>query len=70
MTHCGVYWHPTHLEIKCLEGSIWEHRNFTNSLWPTLSLDFSTCGFYLCGAVKQNVYRSNPSTSEELKENM
>jgi hypothetical protein len=47
--------------IEVVECSCW---------WPAHSSNLNPCDFYLCGIVKQNVYRSNPHIIEELKGNM
>lgn len=48
------------------------HDNSTEKLivrtdiWPALSLDKSTCGFYLRGFLKDTVYKTNLLTLNEL----
>jgi hypothetical protein len=39
------------------------------NLLPPRSPDLSPLDFYLWGVLKENVYKNNPHTSEELKQN-
>jgi hypothetical protein len=51
---------------------VFEDRIISSGVWsahcPDLNLNM--CDFYLCETLKQNIYRSNPSTNEEMKENI
>jgi hypothetical protein len=42
----------------------------SSGLWPARSPNFSTCGFYLYEAVKQNVFRPNFHLIQDLKQNV
>jgi hypothetical protein len=39
-------------------------------LWPPRSPDLSPPDLYLWGLLKENVYKNNPHTLEELKQNV
>jgi inhibitor of nuclear factor kappa-B kinase subunit alpha len=45
-------------------------RIISRGLWPASSPDLNPCDFYLWGNLKQKVYKTNPHTIEELKENI
>jgi hypothetical protein len=45
-------------------------RIISRGLWPARSPDLSPCDFYLWGNLKQKVYKTNPHTIEEPKENI
>jgi Holliday junction resolvasome RuvABC ATP-dependent DNA helicase subunit len=45
-------------------------RIISRGLRPARSLDLNLCDFYLWGNLKQKVYKTNPHTIEELKENI
>jgi hypothetical protein len=45
-------------------------RIISRGLWPAHSPDLNPCDFYLWGNLKQKVYKTNPHTIEELKENI
>jgi hypothetical protein len=45
-------------------------RIISCGLWPARSPDLYPCDFYLWGNLKQKVYKTNPHTTEELKENI
>jgi inhibitor of nuclear factor kappa-B kinase subunit alpha len=45
-------------------------RIVSRGLWPARSPDLNPCDFYLWGNLKQKVYKTNPHTIEELKENI
>jgi hypothetical protein len=47
-----------------------EDRIISSGLWPAHTSDLNSCDFYLCGTIKQKIYRLDPHTIEELKENM
>ena len=47
-----------------------EERTISKGLWPPRSPDLSSCGFYLSGTLKQNVYANNPHNLDQLKENI
>jgi hypothetical protein len=44
-------------------------RIISRNLWLPRSPDLSPQDFYLCGFLKENVYKNNPHTSEELEQN-
>jgi hypothetical protein len=41
----------------------------SQNMWPPRSQDLLPPDFYLWGVLKDNVYKINPRTSEELKQN-
>jgi hypothetical protein len=45
-------------------------RIISRGLWPACSPDLNHCDFYLWGNLEQKVYKTNPHTIEELKENV
>jgi hypothetical protein len=45
-------------------------RIISRGLWPAHSLDLNPCDFFLWRNLKQKVYKTNPHTIEELKENI
>jgi inhibitor of nuclear factor kappa-B kinase subunit alpha len=45
-------------------------RIISLGLWPARSPDLNPCDFYLWGNLKQKVYKTNPNTIEEPKENI
>lgn len=49
---------------------VFQDRVITNNIWPPRSPDLTPCDFYLWGALKEKVYRSNPHTLDELKTNI
>jgi hypothetical protein len=42
----------------------------SSGIWPVRSCDFNPCDFFFPGCLKGKVYKSNPRTEEELKENI
>jgi hypothetical protein len=44
-------------------------RIISHGSWPACSPDLTTCNLYLWGNIKDKVYKTNPYTEEELKEN-
>ncbi|KAJ4433388.1 hypothetical protein ANN_15647 [Periplaneta americana] len=49
---------------------IFEGRVISEGLWPARSPDLTPCDFYLWSSLKDRVYRSNPRTLDELKNNI
>jgi inhibitor of nuclear factor kappa-B kinase subunit alpha len=49
---------------------VFRDRIISRGLWPARSPDLNPCDFYLWGNLKQKVYKTNPHTIEELKENI
>jgi hypothetical protein len=47
-----------------------EERTVSKNLWPPRSPDLTTCDFFLWGHLKSTVYKSNPHTIQELKDNI
>jgi hypothetical protein len=45
-------------------------RIISRGLWPARSPYLNPCDFYLWGNLKQKVYKTNPHTIEEQKENI
>jgi hypothetical protein len=52
-----------------LEG-VFGDRVIRRGLWQARSPDLNPYDFYLWGNLKDKVYRTNPDTEEELKENI
>jgi hypothetical protein len=42
----------------------------SHSLWPPCSPDLTPCDFYLCGSLKDKMYKTNPHTLKELRNNI
>jgi hypothetical protein len=61
--------HTTDNSLTALEG-LFVDRRVSHFLWPACSPDFTLFNFYLWGKLKDKVYRTNPHSEEELKENM
>jgi hypothetical protein len=62
---------PTpHMILSWLWKGVFGDRMISCSLWSPHSTDLTLCDFYLWGNLKDKVYRMNPYTNEELKENL
>lgn len=61
--------HTADLSLQLIE-EIFEDRVISKGLWPPRSPDLTVCDFYLWGNLKNKVYRNNPHTLEELKDNI
>ena len=46
----------------------WMGRGSPNMPWPPRSPDLTPCDFFLWGFVKSKVYKTQPTTIEELKQ--
>jgi hypothetical protein len=44
-----------------------DDRVISRFLWPPRSTDLTTCDFYLWGSLKENVYKTNLHTMEEVR---
>jgi hypothetical protein len=51
-------------------GGVFGGRIISRDLWPARSSDVTPCDLYLWRNLKDNVYRMNPHTEEEVKENI
>jgi hypothetical protein len=50
-------------------GEFFGGRIISRNSWPPRSPDLSPPDFYLSGVLKENVYKNNPHTLEELRQN-
>lgn len=61
--------HTANLSLNLI-AEFFEDRVISTGLWPARSPDLTVCDFYLWGNLKNKVYKSNPHTLEELKQNI
>jgi hypothetical protein len=61
--------HTARVSMEELRQVFWD-RIISRGLWPARSPDLNPCDFYLWGNLEQKVYKPNPHTTEELKENI
>jgi hypothetical protein len=55
----------------CVEAlrEVSDDRVISRGLWPPRSPDLTPFHFYLWGSLKVNVYKTNPHTLEQLRNN-
>jgi hypothetical protein len=58
-----------HFRLKTVRESL-HGRVIRHGLWPLHSPDLTTCDFYLWGRLKDNLYKTNPNTLEDLRNNI
>ena len=49
---------------------VFDDRIISRGLWPSRSPDLTVCDYYLWGTLKNRVYRNNPHSIDELKDNI
>lgn len=65
----GATAHTAEKSLNRLE-QLFEDRVVSKGIWPPRSPDLSPCDYFLWGHVKDHVYRNNPQSREELKNNI
>jgi hypothetical protein len=66
----GATCHTSHVSLAHIHNVFTEEKTVSKGLWPPRSPDLSTCDFFLWGYLKGVVYKTNPHTLEELKDNI
>jgi hypothetical protein len=64
---CGFSIWPYYIQFSNGSGSGIGDRIINHGLWPRHLSDLTPCNFYLWGNFKNNVYRMNLNTKEEIK---
>jgi hypothetical protein len=62
-------WGDSRFNNADVERVLWWLHYFLKHVAPRWSLDLSSLEFDLWGFLKQNIYKNNPHTLEELKQN-
>jgi hypothetical protein len=61
---------PTEISTMQMLSEFFGGRIISRNFWPPPSPDLSPSDFHLWGFLKENVYKNNPHTLEELKRNI
>jgi hypothetical protein len=58
--------HTARISMQVL-SDVFSDRIISGGIWPAHSPDLDPCDFFFWSYLKENVYKSNPRTEEELK---
>jgi hypothetical protein len=65
----SVMAYTAHVNLEELRKVV-DARIISRRLWPPSSPDLTPCDFYLWGSLEDKVYKRNPHTLEELRNNI